>query len=116
VLVFRGPEGQPLEDATHLLFVPGAGKVELWFSSVRPIDGGLEYVAVFANARVRQRAPKKPRLRLSGPQRAEVKRKRRKSEKGGKAARERERLRLKQERADQAFARSERKRLAKLAG
>ena len=116
VLVFRGPEGQPLADATHALMVPGVGEVEVWFSSATPIGGGWEYIAVYANARVRQRPPKKPRTRGSAAQRAEVKRRRRKSEKGAKAARERERLRLKQEREEAALARGERRRLEKLAG
>jgi hypothetical protein len=116
ILVFHGPEGQPLEDATHVLFVPGVGKVDIWFSSATSIEGGREYVAVFSTTRVKQRLPRKPRAKGSSAQRAEVKRRRRKAEKGAKEARVRERLRLKQEREDAAFARSERKRLAKLAG
>lgn len=114
VLVFHGPEGQPLAAATHILAVPGVGDVGIWFSNARQIGGHWEYVAVFANARVKQR-PTKPNVKLSGSQRAEVKKRRRKAEKGAKGARERERLRLKQEREDREFARSERKRLAKLA-
>lgn len=78
-LIFRGPKGQPLLAGTHTLFVPRVGKIEIWLSSADLGDDGWTYTAVFANARVRQRPPKKPRLGGSKEQRRErAKRKRRK--------------------------------------
>ena len=78
-LVFRGPSGQPLLPGTHKLFVPRVGKVDVWLSSADLGDDGWTYTAVFANARVRQRPPKKPRLSGSKEQRTErAKRRRRK--------------------------------------
>jgi hypothetical protein len=90
-LAFRGPAGQPLADGTHTLFVPGVGKVEIWFSSAHLTGDGWEYVAVFSNSRVRQRPPRKPRGRLSKRQRAEVKRGERIAEKNRRAERKRRR-------------------------
>ncbi|HEX8745025.1 MAG TPA: hypothetical protein VF712_18010 [Thermoleophilaceae bacterium] len=92
-LVFRGPAGQPLADATHRLYVPGVGKVDVWFSSSTLDAEGWSYVAVFANARVRQRPPKKPRAPKG--QRAQARERSRKSE---KAARHRRRERRRGER------------------
>jgi hypothetical protein len=76
-LVFRGPAGQPLMPGTHTLFVPRVGKVEIWLSSADLGDDGWTYTAVFANARVRQRPPKKPRLAGSKEQRRERARRKR---------------------------------------
>ena len=67
-LVFQGPADAPLAADTHLIKVPGVGKAPVWFSSARQIDGGWEYVAIFANAKVRGRRPKKPRTRGSKQQ------------------------------------------------
>ena len=78
-LVFRGPSGQPLLPGTHKLFVPRVGKIDIWLASADLGDDGWTYVAVYANSRVKQRPPKKPRLRGSAEQRRErAKRKRRK--------------------------------------
>lgn len=78
-LIFRGPAGQPLVPGTHILFLPRVGKIELWLSTADLERGGWTYVAVFANARVKQRPPKKPRPRGSKKQRRErARRKRRK--------------------------------------
>jgi Domain of unknown function (DUF6916) len=90
-LVFRGPAGQPLADGTHILFVPGVGKIEIWFSSAHLTEEGWEYVAVFSNSRLRQRPPRKPRGRLSKRQRGEVKRGERAAEKARRAERKRRR-------------------------
>lgn len=107
-LVFRGPAGQPLADATHRLFVPGLGKIDIWFSSAREIEGGWEYVAVFANARVKQRLPRKPKGRLSKRQRGEVK-------KGERAAEKARRAEKKRRRREREERREEERRQAKLA-
>ena len=77
ILFFRGPGGQPLVEGTHKLFVPRVGKVDVWLSSANLGDDGWEYTAVFANARVKQRPPKKPKLRGSKKQRRQRARKRR---------------------------------------
>ncbi len=78
-LVFRGPVGQPLLPGTHVLYVPRVGKIDIWLSSADLGDDGWTYTAVFSNSRVRQRPPKKPRLRGSNEQRRDrAKRKRRK--------------------------------------
>ena len=90
-LVFRGPAGQPLADATHRLFVPGVGKVDVWFSSATLTNDGWEYVAVFSNSRVRQRQPKKPRPSRS--QRAQARERSRKAEKRSRRARRKQRKR-----------------------
>jgi hypothetical protein len=74
VLVFRGPAGQPLADGTHRIFVPGVGKVDIWFSGSSLTADGWQYVAVFSNARLRQRPLRKPRGHLSKEQRRAVKR------------------------------------------
>jgi hypothetical protein len=94
LLLFRGPAGQPLADSTHRLFVPGVGKVDVWFSSARLTEDGWEYVAVFSNSRLRQRAPKKPRPTRG--QRAQARQRSRKSEKAARKARR------EQKRAEQA--------------
>lgn len=88
-LVFRGPAGQPLADATHRLFVPGVGKVDVWFSSANLTEDGWEYVVVFSNSRLRQRAPKKPRATRG--QRAQARSRSRKSEKAARKQRRRQR-------------------------
>jgi hypothetical protein len=67
-LVFQGPADAPLAADTHTIKVPGIGKVNVWFSSARQVPEGWEYVAVFANAKVRARAPKKPRAKGSRKQ------------------------------------------------
>jgi hypothetical protein len=90
-LVFRGPAGQPLAEATHVFFVPGVGKVDIWFSSVRLTDEGWEYIAIFSNSKVRQRPPRKPRGRLSARQRGEVKKGERSAEKARRAEKKRRR-------------------------
>lgn len=80
-LVLRGPHGQPLLEGTHKLFVPRVGKIDLWLSSADLGDQGWTYTAVFANARVRQRPPMKPKLSGSKKQRRQrAKRKRRRLE------------------------------------
>ena len=76
-LVFRGPHGQPLLPGTHRLFVPRVGKVDVWLSSADLGDEGWTYTAVFANARVRQRPPRKPRLSGSKKQRRQRARRKR---------------------------------------
>jgi hypothetical protein len=68
-LVFRGPADAPLALDTHLIKVPGIGKVKVWFSHAYQVEGAWEYVAVFANAKARQRPPKKPRTKGSKKQR-----------------------------------------------
>ena len=77
ILFFRGPAGQPLAEGTHKLFVPRVGKIDIWLSGTNLTDDGWEYQAIFANARLRQRPPKKPKLRGSKPQRRKRARKRR---------------------------------------
>ena len=67
-LVLHGPADAPLAAETHTIKVPGVGKVGVWFSSVRQIDGAWEYIAIFANARTRGRPPKKPRTKGSKEQ------------------------------------------------
>lgn len=67
-LVFTGPADAPLAADTHVIKLPGVGKVKVWFSNVRQIEGAWEYVAVFANARIRQRPPRKPRTKGSKKQ------------------------------------------------
>lgn len=102
-LVFRGPEGQPLADATHRLFVPGVGKVDVWFSSANLTGSGWEYVAVFSNSRVRQRPPKKPKG--SKAQRAQARERSRKSERAAGKRRRRQRKEEKErERAEREAA------------
>lgn len=76
-LVFRGPAGQPLTEGTHKLFLPGVGKVDLFFSNTDLGDDGWTYVSVFANSRIRQRPPRKPRPKGSKKQRTERARRRR---------------------------------------
>jgi hypothetical protein len=86
-LVFQAPADQPLAADTHLIELGGIGKVPVWFSSARQIPGGWEYVAVFANAKIKARPPKKPRTKGSKKQarrsgeRAEVRKKRKKRKK-----------------------------------
>ena len=106
-LVFRGPADQPLADATHRLFVPGVGKIDIWFASAREIDGGWEYLAIFANARIKQRLPRKPKGRLSAPQRSEVKR----AESAAERKRRSEKKRRRREREER---RAERRRVREL--
>lgn len=85
-LVFRGPAGQPLLPGSHTLFLPRVGKIQIHFSSADLTDDGWVYVALFANARVRQRPPKKPRLSGSKEQRRQrAVRKRRRRVTAGKA-------------------------------
>lgn len=81
-LVFHGPADAPLAADTHTIKVPGVGKAGVWFSSARQIDGAWEYVAVFANAKVRGRAPKKPRAKGSKKQARRSGRKARDRKKG----------------------------------
>jgi hypothetical protein len=100
-LVFRGPAGQPLADATHRLFVPGVGEVDIWFSSATLTADGWDYVAVFSNSRLRQRPPKKPKASKS--QRAQARERSRKSEKLA------ERARRKQRKKDKEREREERR-------
>jgi hypothetical protein len=106
-LVFRGPAGQPLAEATHVFFVPGVGKVDIWFSSSRLTDEGWEYVAIFSNSKIKQRPPRKPKGTLSKRQRGEVKRGERAADRARRAAKKRR----KREREEQ---REERKRRREL--
>ncbi|HEX8054276.1 MAG TPA: hypothetical protein VF517_14905 [Thermoleophilaceae bacterium] len=82
-LVFQGPADQPLAADTHLIKLDGIGKVPVWFSSARQIPEGWEYVAVFANSKIKARPRKKPRTKGSKEQgrrsgeRAEDRRKKR---------------------------------------
>lgn len=109
VLVFRGPVGQPLMESTHTLFVPGVGKIDIWFSGSRLTDEGWEYVAVFANSRQRQRPATKPKA--SRGQRAQARERSRKSE---KLARRRRREQREEEREQERERRLERKRAREL--
>lgn len=102
-LVFRGPAGQPLADATHRLFVPGVGKVDVWFSSASLTGDGWEYVAVFSNSRLRQRQPKKPRPPKG--QRAQARERSRKAEKAAKRQRRKNRKREKEREREEALER-----------
>ncbi|MDQ3934725.1 MAG: hypothetical protein M3340_08865 [Actinomycetota bacterium] len=61
VLVFSGPTGQPLGDGMHVLRVPGAGKISIWFADSDLTAAGWTYVAIFANAKRRQGRVRKPR-------------------------------------------------------
>jgi hypothetical protein len=111
VLVFRGPDGQPLAEATHRVMLTGIGVVDVWFSGAHETDQGWEYVAVFSNSRVRQRAPKKPRA--SRGQRAQARERSRKAERIARrkrrAQRKRDREREREEAgAQQAAERGER--------
>jgi hypothetical protein len=114
VLVFRGPVGQPLMDTTHTLFVPGVGKVDIWFSSARLTDEGWDYVAVFSNSRIRQRPPTTPKA--SRGQRVQAREVSRKSAKRARRARRRRREREREEERVQRAERRRRRRLEKLAG
>jgi len=105
VLVFRGPTGQPLAEATHRLLVPGAGKIDIWFSSAALIGDGWEYVAVFSNSRVRQRAPKKPKA--SKGQRAQARERSHKAEKAARRTRRENRKAEKRREREEAKARAE---------
>ena len=69
VLHFRSAADTPLAVDTHLIKLKGIGKVEVWFSSANLAPDGWEYVAVFANGKLRQRPPKKPRVRGGRKQR-----------------------------------------------
>ena len=68
VLHFRSAAETPLAIDTHLIKLDGVGKVQVWFSSANLTADGWEYVAVFANGKLRQRAPKKPRAKGSRKQ------------------------------------------------
>jgi hypothetical protein len=61
VLVFRSAADTPLAMDTHLIKLKGIGKVPVWFSHATLTADGWEYVAVFANGRLRARPVKKPR-------------------------------------------------------
>jgi hypothetical protein len=114
VLVFRGPVGQPLEDSTHTIFVPGVGKVDIWFSSAQLGDAGWEYVAVFSNSKVRQRPPTRPEA--SRGQRAQARESSKKSARAAREARRRKRRRQREEERKQRAERKRRRKLEQLAG
>jgi hypothetical protein len=69
VLLFRSAADTPLAMDTHLIKLKGIGKVPVWFSHATLTPDGWEYVAVFANGRLRARPPKKPRASGSSKQR-----------------------------------------------
>jgi hypothetical protein len=113
MLVFRGPADKPLDSSTHVLSVPDVGNVRVWFSNASLGDDGWTYVAVFSNSRVGARRPRTPRGVLSQEQRREIKRRRRKAEKGAERARRAEREREKQRRLVERAAKKARRKLAK---
>jgi hypothetical protein len=65
VLVFRSAADTPLAIDTHLVKLKGVGKVPVWFSHATLTPYGWEYVAVFANGRLRARPLRKPRAKRS---------------------------------------------------
>ena len=88
-VVFRGSLGEPLAADTHRIRVPRSGKVRIWFSAARLQDDGWYYTAIFANAKMKGRPPKKPRVRGSEEQARKrgIRRRRRREREESKAKR-----------------------------
>jgi hypothetical protein len=90
VLAFRSAADTPLALETHLIKLKGIGKVPVWFSHATLTADGWEYVAVFANGRLRARPLRKPRgggsRRQRGSRGERTERKRRRRRKKAKPA------------------------------